>query len=354
MQKDFSISNVKGLLIFLVVFGHFIELYSGTFKNIYLLIYAVHMPLFVLISGYLSKRPSLKKAVNFLVLFFIFQFIYGLYYKSVNPNLPVQFTVPYFHLWYLISMAGWMLLLLAIRLFTSLKAKILLFTCLALAGIFSRQLLDQLLPLLSPYLGNVTSYHLSIQRTFTFLPLFLLGYYMDKNNFEKAKTLFKRWKGLAVLLVVVSVLLVISYFPSNWEALFKGAVSYRAVNDYQPIAWQKGIMLGLAHLIISFLLALVILNVSKNKPTLLTRWGNNSLPIYLFHPFGLFIYQKFLAVHVAALNSATILAAIFIISLAITAALSSPIIQTALKPILTPVDFLLNTIAKHTYRKAIN
>ncbi len=52
IEKDLKISNIKGLLIFLVVFGHLIELYKGNYYQIFVLIYAFHMPLFIFISGF--------------------------------------------------------------------------------------------------------------------------------------------------------------------------------------------------------------------------------------------------------------------------------------------------------------
>lgn len=59
-ERDYLFDNIKGLLIFLVVFGHLIS-YSS-FKKIhsidfiYLSIYIFHMPIFVFISGYFSKK----------------------------------------------------------------------------------------------------------------------------------------------------------------------------------------------------------------------------------------------------------------------------------------------------------
>ena len=58
-NKKYFIDNIKVVLIFLVVFGHLIERYidtSNTLMGIYMFIYIFHMPLFVYISGYLSKN----------------------------------------------------------------------------------------------------------------------------------------------------------------------------------------------------------------------------------------------------------------------------------------------------------
>ena len=58
-NKRHFIDNIKVVLIFLVVFGHLIERYidtSDTLMAIYMFIYIFHMPLFIYISGYLSKN----------------------------------------------------------------------------------------------------------------------------------------------------------------------------------------------------------------------------------------------------------------------------------------------------------
>ena len=63
-NKKYFIDNIKVVLIFLVVFGHLIERYidtSNTLMGIYMFIYIFHMPLFVYISGYLSKNINKSK-----------------------------------------------------------------------------------------------------------------------------------------------------------------------------------------------------------------------------------------------------------------------------------------------------
>ena len=57
--------NIKGILIFSVVFGHFLWKYSSYHKNsitrkIVVFIYSFHMPTFVFISGFLSSENSTK------------------------------------------------------------------------------------------------------------------------------------------------------------------------------------------------------------------------------------------------------------------------------------------------------
>jgi hypothetical protein len=60
-SRNVFIDNVKGVLIFLVVLGHVIGLYMYENFGLFMLwayIYCFHMPLFVYISGFLSKDPE--------------------------------------------------------------------------------------------------------------------------------------------------------------------------------------------------------------------------------------------------------------------------------------------------------
>lgn len=61
-QRDYSFDFCKGVLIFLVVYGHVLQYHLlGNYENnpVYVFIYSFHMPVFFMISGYFAR-----KAVN--------------------------------------------------------------------------------------------------------------------------------------------------------------------------------------------------------------------------------------------------------------------------------------------------
>ena len=96
MKRNKNIDILKGVLIILVVVGHCIQYGNGSqyinnlsfFDNkIFKIIYSFHMPLFMLISGYLfyysvSKRDSqyiIKSKIERLIIpSFIWPILYGL------------------------------------------------------------------------------------------------------------------------------------------------------------------------------------------------------------------------------------------------------------------------------------
>ena len=64
-QRDYLMDNIKALLLFLVAFGHTLDVYKGDGGiELYLMkyIYLFHMPMFAFITGYFTK--DLDKARN--------------------------------------------------------------------------------------------------------------------------------------------------------------------------------------------------------------------------------------------------------------------------------------------------
>jgi len=56
--RNFRIDNIKGILIFFVVFGHLVETHiagAPVIRTLWIFIYAIHMPMFALVSGMFSR-----------------------------------------------------------------------------------------------------------------------------------------------------------------------------------------------------------------------------------------------------------------------------------------------------------
>ena len=109
-QREYLFDNYKVLLILLVVIGHFIEPSNDQNPFLYELkwgIVAFHMPAFIFISGYFSKRiPSLKKMLCGLVIpYFVYEILYYLLYTFIlDKETGFYFTRPKFSLWYLMAL----------------------------------------------------------------------------------------------------------------------------------------------------------------------------------------------------------------------------------------------------------
>ena len=106
--RYYIIDNFKGLLIFTVVFAHFLLDYStrnmnSTSRTIVVFIYSFHMQAFTFISGFLTSENSIKltNAIKLLILYYLFNFSFSIIlYFYINS--PINFLSPANSYWYLL------------------------------------------------------------------------------------------------------------------------------------------------------------------------------------------------------------------------------------------------------------
>ena len=265
MARDNRIDSIKGLLIILVIMGHVITSFNNTNlinHGVMGLIYIFHMPLFILISGYLTKNPEQQSQQNMwrgvwrifvpMVIFHVISTTRVWYFEgNFLETLTLKF--PYGILWYLISLIWW-----RIMLYYTPKAMLhrpALYLGIALAvSLFSGVIH------LPPYL--------SLQRTLNFYIFFLMGYYYRQGHISN-----RLWKNniLHIAVVVVLLPLIFWLFPRCGN-IMNGA-------DYYGIQGlpQKAMIIAC-----SIAMSLLVFNLTRyNK--LLSFIGMDSLFYYLYH-----------------------------------------------------------------------
>ena len=124
-ERDYFFDNLKAVLIFLVVLGHFLLPIHGESVLVVVkrLIYVFHMPLFVFVSGYFAKKIykngqyNFKKILYLIKAYIIFviaiQIVYALcgFRDFSEINFFSQSGAP----WYLFAMIVWYLTIPVIR-----------------------------------------------------------------------------------------------------------------------------------------------------------------------------------------------------------------------------------------------
>ncbi|EGT0686422.1 acyltransferase family protein, partial [Clostridium perfringens] len=202
-NRNYLIDNSKGLLIFLVVLGHSLEFIRKDYevaRLLYVFIYEFHMPVFVFISGYLSKNveKGRRNAVrNFLTPFLLFNIIWNLitlvgplFLRGEFTELPSEqafsFFTPGWALWYIFAMFLWKILLPDLLKFKNI------FILSIIAGIFVK---------LSGEFGS----YMALSRTITFAPFFLAGYYSSEEKLKR----FRKFTRFNILNKVPSILILI-------------------------------------------------------------------------------------------------------------------------------------------------
>lgn len=270
--RNYKYDNLKALLIFLVVFGHFLTPISKTdfiAKIIYMTIYIFHMPAFIYITGKFAK-PDIKKILKFLLLYIIFQIIYIPFLQYFDdPTITWSFITPQWILWYLVSLIVYYCLLYVIPTTVADKQKKLCIT-----AAFVLAILVGFIPFIEqPF---------SLSRTLVFLPFFLMGKW-DNNQSDKPAI-----KGKTILCGFLAGLLTCVYMIGsfgNRELLYQRCAYINAGST-----WYFRLLVLMA----AVLFIKILLNVMSNKRIpIITFIGQNTLAIFLCHGFIVKLYHYY-------------------------------------------------------------
>lgn len=269
-MRNLHIDATKGVLIFLVVLGHYLERLIGWNEplNQAILgsIYFVHMPAFIFISGMFFKEEKiLEKLIYFLSLYLPFQFLFQLldaFYSGSLWNWSfhlVWFAKPYWVLWYLFSMVAWTVL----AFFLKKTAYPVLFS-----------IVLALLVGCSP----INNYSYSMGRIFVFLPFFIAGSIYGKTIFQYILQLPYAKLFAVITLLIITAVAAISHYSYYW--LF-GSLSYLQLH---VDVWQ-GMLIRSVIMLLSAMgvLSLFILTQSFKQPWI--GLGQKTLPVYILHGF---------------------------------------------------------------------
>jgi fucose 4-O-acetylase-like acetyltransferase len=231
IKRDFQIDNIKFLLIFLVVFGHLLELFvSSKGTLLYLLIYSFHMPAFVFLTGYYARFEPKKIVLKLIVPYIIFQVLYVLLQrKQAAVYHPLLDTV--------VSVCSDNLEAASAFMRKKLKLSLIIAVIIALLAGFD----------------DTIGYYLSLSRIIVFFPFFLLGNLLSKEPDKlKAFTTKKAVKALSVVGAAAVAAVIFLLRGSIQRGWFYGSVSY-SLGAYS--LWIRMLMYIAALLIILFLLS---------------------------------------------------------------------------------------------------
>ena len=279
-MRDHRIDNIKCILIFCVVLGHLCGVVTFRLSWLaYNYIYVFHMFCFVFLTGmFASSEP--KRILRHLVWpYFVFQTLYLLAARYwLHTGEPIQYSRPYWMLWYVFATACWSLLL---PLFETKNPK--------KQGLVMA--LTVVLALLVGY-DREADYPLSLSRVVVYLPSFLAGHYFRHSRFYEALRSGGRrppvyWIaggicGIIGLLVLVIVYRLGGRLQSEW--LFN-ANSY-LISGYRA-SWRGAQLLSAAII----LAGLLLLTPNREIPVL-TAVGRNTMPVYLLHGFVVTLVEQ--------------------------------------------------------------
>ncbi|MEE4418510.1 acyltransferase family protein [Streptomyces bugieae] len=270
-RRDAYFDNAKYLAIVWVAIGHAWEPFYATSRTsaaLYLVVYAFHMPAFIVISGYFSRsftfRPDqLQRLVTGIAVpYILFRTAYALfrYAAGDQPDLSVGLLDPWFLTWFLPALFIWRLtapLWRIIRLPVPLA--------LTIAALASA----------SPEIGS----DLDLQRVLQFLPFFVLGLRLSPEHFRLLRRRAVRIAAVPVVLGATA----FAYWavPRMNDAWFYHTDSARTLGA----PWWGGGLMQLAMFGCSLVLTACFLAWVPGRRMWCTALGAGTLYGYLLHGF---------------------------------------------------------------------
>jgi fucose 4-O-acetylase-like acetyltransferase len=313
IQRNNYFDNAKFILICIVVLGHFTNLnrhipFMGGLNNI---IYSFHMPVFIFISGYFSRdiEKQRKQEINkILYIYIIFEVLNLVFTKTTSLGRgSYNLFTPTFHNWYILGIFFWRLLVPYFNFYPKKATLIFAFIISIYVGLF-----DGL---------NI----LGLNRIIYFMPFFIIGYYADNfdyylNKVQKYKAIFSIFLGLFFIIV---------FTLSATNSTFNDFIAYA----YTPGAGSNSslaIILRVLGFTTSLIISSFVLFLIPRKTTFFTRFGKNTLNVFLLHMF--FVFPISAIYKMANLGDDLILLLSIFTSILITFFLSLNFVNTAMKP----------------------
>jgi len=309
----------KGLLIFLVVWGHFmmplIDSEYPVARRLFLLIYSFHMPAFIFLSGYFyygswKKRGTVFKSIcSWIVLYCAMKLMLNccdiLFYgeKKLIPNFLHESYAP----WYILVMIIFKLLLLPIEFIQKINKKDtetnnqnimkgktdmpkeLFSDGISIYLMFLIVLSACLSMLNMPWQEKVGDF-LALDRVVSFAPFFYMGMLYKKYLSSGRVSVFEKTSKPIFITGAVFTATFIIFFSiiGPYTRMFYGTWGYVLVYENMASIF-KGVLNPLRVVFIPYALCIayfffVLINKKEFFLTpFLKKFGVYSLPIYVFH-----------------------------------------------------------------------
>ncbi|WP_433476243.1 acyltransferase family protein [Spirillospora sp. CA-142024] len=266
--RDPHLDNAKFLAILLVAGGHGLSglrdvpLAAALWNFVYLF----HMPLFVMISGYLSKRFTLtddkvsRLVGSTLAPYLIFQCAYSLFAWGVDGRR-FQFDVldPYYLTWFLLALFVW-------RLLTSVWRKL------------RYPLATAVLVCLLGYMSDIGS-TLDLYRILGLVPFYVLGLTLSPEVLQIVRRPAARIAGAVLLAAAFGAAFVThDHMNARW-------LNWDTSNAGLGVDELTGTMMRLVLLITATVLLIAFLAVVPSRHTWYSDLGAATLYGYLLHGF---------------------------------------------------------------------
>lgn len=261
--------NLKLLLIFLVVLGHFVETAkaSAMAPVVRFIIYSFHMPLFIFVSGHFFDHSNIKKGikrgVGFLGLFVLMKIVEWIMYAMLYHNYSFSLLNTGGMPWFLLALAIWCV-------FTPIVLK-----CIDAKALMIIMLI---LALVVGYDSSINSM-LALSRIIVFWPFFLMGIIIkiDRLKFAYQNRMLRY---LAVAVLAVMIVVCFRYYDelSVMNPMLSGQNPYASLGDYE----KYGILFRCATYLLAVLMSISVMLIIPNHHFRITERGERTISVYFY------------------------------------------------------------------------
>ena len=322
-RRDPWLDNAKMVLVTLVVVGHAIVVLptSDLEQRAYDFIYYFHIPVFVLLTGYLSKSfrytgRHLWSLLTTLVLpyvVFSWLMVHWRHILGDGPLLDPIWSNPRWPMWYLIVLVIWRLATPVLKAhWAMLPASVVVSL---LAGGTDQELFD-------------------LNRAMGLLPFFVLGLHLTPDALGVAR---RRWAWVAGLVILAAIWWLADHTNDFWSTQW---LYYRSSYDSLGVGLGEGAWTRARLMVVSVAGCFAVMSLIPHRRTFLTDMGAFSLVVYLLHGFPVRYadYED----HARWLPSNDVLSLVIVVALAVALAvlLAWPPLARRLTYLVDPVNSL--------------
>lgn len=265
-KRDPYLDNVKFVLIALVPIGHALvpSLNTTSSRALYIFIYMFHMPLFVMISGYLSRNfwnsnaKTNKLVDTFVIPYVIVEVGYAALRTALGQKWSLTIIDPAWLNWYLLALLFWRL---STPVWKRMKFPVPVAIAIYLFAGFSQ-----------------ISGDFSMDRFFGLLPFFVIGLVMQPEHFQ---LLNRRWIKV-VSAVVLLCAGVAAAFVAKLDLTLK-PFYFKHSNADMDLSWWMGLSVKSVLLICTLAMCFAVLALIPRGETWYSDLGTRTLYAYLLH-----------------------------------------------------------------------
>ncbi len=321
--------NARFAAIVLVVLGHAIQRLtydSDAAEALYLLVYAFHMPLFALVSGYFSsaaeptRRRMARVFTDLIAPYVIFETLWTIVQFAVTGRTNLDPAQPSWTLWFLLALA---LFRVALPYLALLRAPVVWALAISIAA---------------GYLPSIDS-TFSVSRFLGLLPFFTLGWWLREHDVVARLGLLASrpvWMRVTAAGILAGAGVLAFVFVDTWQDLRLGTWFFfvDAYVDLDAPQWWAGAV-RLAIIALALVLMAAFLVLIPRHETRWTHLGRSTMYVYLLHTFVLYPFRQ--SGVLRGLEPMWVwIPVVVVASVAIAVALSSRPVRRVFRPLVEP------------------